>query len=543
MGEIRCAVYTRKSTDEGLEKEFNTLEAQREASENFIKSQKHQGWVLIDEHYDDGGFSGGNMKRPALERLMHDVEAGKVDMIVVYKIDRLTRSLTDFAKMVDIFDKYHCSFVSVTQNFNTADSMGRLTLNMLLSFAQFEREIGAERVRDKVAASKKKGIWMGGGIPYGYQVINRKLIIKPEEAQEIKFMFESYLQYKSAQTVSRLMEEQGYKNLARTAIVRMLKNPIYMGKIKHKDQLYDGQHEGIVSEEVFNAAQQVCETRPSTQRACLYKNNEVGIMRGLLTCGCCHCSMTPTACKTRGVKRYYYTSTAAKLHGYHKCTNGAVPLAAMDECMIKIVSQLFQDPKVFQALIERVAPNKTMELLRVLRTPEKVFYKLADRYKLLLMRLLITGVTVNCETMEINWTDLGLSLLPENLLQNSTGHQTVLPMPFIKHKGKTEIHLPENISADPHYDSELINGISMGFKYQKMIDQSRKSIAEIALKENVDAGNISRLLKLTSLSPAIIRTILKGHQPPTLCLRRLMRSDIPPIWAEQHEKYGFTILD
>ena len=151
MGEIRCAVYTRKSTDEGLEKEFNTLEAQREASENFIKSQKHQGWVLIDEHYDDGGFSGGNMKRPALERLMHDVEAGKVDMIVVYKIDRLTRSLTDFAKMVDIFDKYHCSFVSVTQNFNTADSMGRLTLNMLLSFAQFEREIGAERVRWAVA--------------------------------------------------------------------------------------------------------------------------------------------------------------------------------------------------------------------------------------------------------------------------------------------------------------------------------------------------------------------------------------------------------
>ena len=331
MGEIRCAVYTRKSTDEGLEKEFNTLEAQREASENFIKSQKHQGWVLIDEHYDDGGFSGGNMKRPALERLMQDVEAGKVDMIVVYKIDRLTRSLTDFAKMVDIFDKHHCSFVSVTQNFNTADSMGRLTLNMLLSFAQFEREIDAERVRDKVAASKKKGIWMGGGVPYGYEPVNRKLEIKPEEAKEIKFMFESYLQYKSAQTVARLMEEKGYKKLARTAIVRMLKNPIYVGKIKHKDQIYYGQNEGIVSEEVFNAAQQVCEKRPSTQRACLYKNDEVGIMRGLLTCGCCHCSMTPTSCKTRGVKRYYYTSTAAKLRGYHKCTIGAVPLAAMDE--------------------------------------------------------------------------------------------------------------------------------------------------------------------------------------------------------------------
>ena len=169
MEEIKCAVYTRKSTDEGLEKEFNTLEAQREAGENYVKSQKHQGWVLIKEHYDDGGFSGGNMNRPSLKRLLQDVEAGKVNMIVVYKIDRLTRSLTDFAKMVDIFfvnkhfdifDKYKCSFVSVTQNFNTADSMGRLTLNMLLSFAQFEREISGERIRDKVAASKKKGIWI-----------------------------------------------------------------------------------------------------------------------------------------------------------------------------------------------------------------------------------------------------------------------------------------------------------------------------------------------------------------------------------------------
>ena len=170
MQEIKCAVYTRKSTDEGLDKEFNTLEAQREAGENYVLSQKHQGWRLIDEHYDDGGYSGGNMNRPALKRLMTDIKSGKVNMIVVYKIDRLTRSLTDFAKMVDIFDTHKCSFVSVTQNFNTADSMGRLTLNMLLSFAQFEREISGERIRDKVSASKKKGMWMGGATPYGYEL-------------------------------------------------------------------------------------------------------------------------------------------------------------------------------------------------------------------------------------------------------------------------------------------------------------------------------------------------------------------------------------
>lgn len=233
METIKCAVYTRKSTDEGLEKEFNTLEAQREAGENYIKSQKHQGWVLINKHYDDGGYSGGNMNRPALQELIQDIEAGNVNMIVVYKIDRLTRSLTDFSKMVDIFDKYNCSFVSVTQNFNTSDSMGRLTLNMLLSFAQFEREIGAERVRDKTAASKKKGMWTGGVVPFGYQNINKKLEIKPDEAEAVRFMFEMYLKYKSAMAVCKLLTENGYKAFRRDAVKRMLKNPIYMGKIKY----------------------------------------------------------------------------------------------------------------------------------------------------------------------------------------------------------------------------------------------------------------------------------------------------------------------
>lgn len=543
MEEIKCAIYTRKSTDEGLEKEFNTLEAQREAGENFVNSQKHQGWKLIEEHYDDGGFSGGNMNRPSLQRLLKDVEAGKVNMIVVYKIDRLSRSLTDFSKMVELFDKCHCSFVSVTQNFNTADSMGRLTLNMLLSFAQFEREISGERIRDKVAASKKKRIWMGGCVPFGYQPLNRKLVIKPIEAKVVKFMFEKYLEYKSPQAVGYLLEEAGMKTFPRASIARMLKNPIYMGKINHHGVLYDGQHEGIVGEAIFKAVQEVAVKKVKTKRMCLYKKNEVGIMRGLLVCGCCHALMTPTTTQSHGVKRYYYTSVAARMYGHHKCSNGSVPVAAMDECMIKIVAQLFQDPKVFQALLDKVAPNKTMELLRVLRTPEKVFYKLSDRYKHLLMELMITGVTVNRDTMEINWTDLGLSLLPEHLLQKTTGHQTIMPMPFIKHKGRTEIHLPENMTAEPHYDNELIKAICLGFKYQKMLDQTKMSITELAIKEDVDATSVGRFICLTCLSPAIIRTILKGHQPPKLYLRNLLRYEIPPIWEDQEKLFGFKILD
>ena len=275
MEEIRCAIYTRKSTDEGLEKEFNTLEAQREAGESYIRSQKHQGWTLIDERYDDGGYSGGNMKRPALTRLFEDIKAGKVDMIVVYKIDRLTRSLSDFSKMIDVFDKHKCSFVSVTQNFNTSDSMGRLTLNMLLSFAQFEREIGAERVRDKTAASKKKGMWTGGAVPFGYQNINKKLEINPDEAEAVKFMFEMYHRYNSAMAVCKLMYEHGYKAFRRDAVKRMLKNPIYMGKIKYGEELYDGQHQAIVTPELFASVQHIRDTKDIHIRTCLYKKNEL----------------------------------------------------------------------------------------------------------------------------------------------------------------------------------------------------------------------------------------------------------------------------
>ena len=333
------------------------------------------------------------------------------------------------------------------------------------------------------------------------------------------------------------------KTFARASIDRMLKNPIYMGKIKHQGVLYDGQHEAIVSEEIFKAAQNVVAEKPKKQRTCMYDKNEVGIMRGLLTCGCCHSLMTPTSSQAHGMKRYYYTSTVAKMYGHHKCTNGSVPVVTMDECMIKIVSQLFLDPKVFQGLLEKVAPNKSMELLRVLRSPERVFNKLSERHQLLLMRLMMTGVTVNAETMEINWTDLGLSLLPDHLLQKTTGHQTILPMPFVKHKGRTEIHLPENIEVEPHFDNELIKGICLGFKYQKMLDQKKMSIADLSITENTDASHIGRLLRLTSLSPVIIRTILKGHQPPKLYLRNLLRKTIPPIWEDQVKQFGFTILD
>ena len=259
----RCAIYTRKSIEEGLEQSFNSLDAQREACAAYILSQKHEGWAELSDRYDDGGFSGGTMSRPGLQQLLEDVRAGRIDVIVVYKVDRLTRALSDFAKMVDVFDGAGVSFVSVTQAFNTTSSMGRLTLNVLLSFAQFEREVTGERIRDKVAASKRKGMWMGGAIPLGYDVEDKALVVSPTEATAIRTIFAEYLVLGSVrqlrarldalgivskQRTNRFGRVSGGTTFSRGALYNILRNPIYIGKVRHKEELHEGLHEAIIDD-------------------------------------------------------------------------------------------------------------------------------------------------------------------------------------------------------------------------------------------------------------------------------------------------------
>src|SRR5438876_5501503 len=266
----RCAIYTRKSSEEGLEQEFNSLQAQSEACEAYIRSQRHEGWVLTRTRYDDGGFSGGKMERPALQRLLADIRAGRIDIVVVYKVDRLTRSLADFARLVEIFDAQGASFVSVTQQFNTTSSMGRLTLNVLLSFAQFEREVTGERIRDKIAASKRKGIWMGGPVPLGYDVKDRLLIINPEDAERVRLIFRLYLEHKSVRSVKEELDKReikskvkntksarisGGRSYSRGALYTLLKNRLYRGEISHRGTTYQGQHEAIVPTELWEPVQ------------------------------------------------------------------------------------------------------------------------------------------------------------------------------------------------------------------------------------------------------------------------------------------------
>lgn len=270
---LKCAIYTRKSSEEGLEQDFNSLDAQREACEAYIKSQKHEGWELIKKQYNDGGFSGGTMNRPAFQELLKDVETGEVDIVVVYKVDRLTRSLMDFAKIVDVFDKHETSFVSSTQQFNTTTSMGRLTLNILLSFAQFEREVTGERIRDKFAASKKKGMWINGMPPMGYVKKDGKLEIELKEAKVVKLIFEKYLEIGTVPELVTYLKENNIhtrsgKNFYKGHLYKILQNKTYIGKIVHKNNVYDGLHDPIIDFDIFNKTQQLL-----TKNALIRKNS------------------------------------------------------------------------------------------------------------------------------------------------------------------------------------------------------------------------------------------------------------------------------
>src|SRR5215470_6158244 len=319
----RCAIYTRKSSEEGLEQEFNSLAAQREACEAYIRSQQHEGWVLAKTHYDDGGFSGGNLERPALQHLLTDVRAGRIDTVVVYKVDRLTRSLADFARLVEIFDGEGVSFVSVTQQFNTTSSMGRLTLNVLLSFAQFERDVTGERIRDKIAASKKKGMWMGGNVPLGYNASERTLVINPAEAETVRRIFSLYRELGCVRRVKDEADrlglhtkraaradgaERGGKPFTRGHIYAVLSNPIYTGQIAHKDQLYPGQHPALIDAETWAAVRdQVAGNAGAHRRR--PKAAEPSLLAGLLVDAQGQ-RLTPSHAVKKGRRYRYYISAA-----------------------------------------------------------------------------------------------------------------------------------------------------------------------------------------------------------------------------------------
>ena len=341
---LNCAIYTRKSSEEGLDQSFNSLDAQREAAEAYIQSQRHEGWSVLPDAYDDGGFSGGNAERPGLKRLLADVRAGRIQTVVVYKVDRLTRSLADFAKIIELFDQHKVSFVSVTQQFNTTTSMGRLTLNVLLSFAQFERDVTGERIRDKVAASKKKGMWMGGPVPYGYRVNNRQLEIVPEHAELVRQIYCRYLACGSVRELYYNLKQQGIRKaglkrkevyLGRGALYTLLKNPIYIGKIRRVKEVYPGQQEAIVDETIWQEAQTLLNANQATPG--LKGRAKQHILTGLIF-NADGDRLTPSSTNRHGKRyRYYIASEAARTKDAGLVTR--LPAADIEELVIRHIEK------------------------------------------------------------------------------------------------------------------------------------------------------------------------------------------------------------
>ena len=544
MKPLRCAVYTRKSTEDGLEQEFNSLDAQREACEAYILSQRHEGWSLVPGRYDVGGYSGGNMERPGLKALMAEIDAGQIDVIVVYKVDRLTRSLADFAKIVERLDARQASFVSVTQAFNTTTSMGRLTLNVLLSFAQFEREVTGERIRDKIAASKKKGIWMGGPVPLGYQVIDRKLIPVPEEAERVRIIMRRYLEVRNVPRLIEILRAEGVVTkvqqrvsgphrggipFARGSLFHLLKNPVYRGKIVHKGKVYDGEHEAIVDEVLWNQVQShLAAKAPPRKRST--NEPQQAMLRGLITDPHGR-PMVPTYGSSK-VKRYAYYETRKDLARPGDPPGIRFQRGQLEQHLIGHLEELLGDEHALRRLsgIEEAGTLRTMfataHLLAVdLREIGKVETAL---------RSLVAAISIQADCMEI-------TLKPGALSVEADAKWTwTLPLPTRRpfREARLRIDASGNTTST---SSDLLALMADAMAAQRLVLASPElSPAQLAKREGRCRTQLTRLLRLSWMSPRIVDAIADGTQPKGLTRRALLICDMPIEWAEQERQFGFA---
>ena len=530
----RCAIYTRKSTEHNLDLEFNSLDAQREACEAYIKSQAHEGWRLVPDHYDDGGVSGASLDRPALQTLLADVRTGKINTVVVYKVDRLTRSLADFAKLVELFDQYGVSFVSITQSFNTTSSMRRLTLNVLLSFAQFEREVIGERVRDKIAASKRRGIWVGGPVPLGYRVIDKKLVVVPEEAEAVRTIFTRYLELGSMRPLIEDLDRRGIRTKANGltngsvrggirfgvgSLAHLLKNRFYIGEVVYRGAIHHGEHEPILERELFEAVQAKLAANTVTRQVRL--KGSPAILTGRIFDDRGN-RMSPSHSNKLGVRYRYYVSHA--ILQQRKAEAGSVARVPAAE-IEKLVLDGIRRHLASMGEAEHPTAIADRDLI------ERHVHSVTVKPQALEVRLVPTS-EASALTEEPGTKDLA----PGQLSTTAITLAWTAPS-FAAVKGI--VHAP---SARPELKPESRDALLTAIaKARRWIDEIRlgriASFAEIAKREGQGERHIRLLAPLAFVSPRIITAIVDGIAPADLTVTGLAKA-LPYSWAEQERSIG-----
>ena len=544
---IRCAVYTRKSSEEGLDQDFNSLDAQYEACKAYIASQRHEGWVLARSRYDDGGVSGGTLERPALQRLLHEIDAGRIGMVVVYKIDRLTRALSDFAKLVDRFDDANCSFVSVTQAFNTASSMGRLTLNVLLSFAQFEREVTAERIRDKIAASKKKGLWMGGNTPLGYDPhpdpAMRSLVVNTTEAETVRTLFDLYERYKSLSKVRREADRldlcskvrpkpsggtRGGTSFSNGQVQHLLRNPVYIGQIRHKDRTWPGKHPPIIDEARWHDVQSALDNARRPRRGGAARTGHLtGKLRdetGDL--------LTPTHTTKNGRRHHYYVSNRL-ISGGPDSSGWRLPAQHLEAVVAKAIVDHLDQHAARQTILAAPDVRRAGEIGKVIgdlkvctqNRPEWITCLLANgRITSNALELVLDGKAVSSRLGVIQ-SDIATKLLS-------------FTVPFALRRRGVEMKIVA-AEAKRRPDLTLLRTLAKAHYWTRALRTGR-GITEIAKAEGHSESFIRTRAQLAFLSPRLQQAILAGTQPAELTVKSIVRQPVPLDWDAQDRLYGIT---
>lgn len=542
---LRCAIYTRKSSKEGLDQSFNSLDAQREACAAFILSQRHEGWTEIATKYDDGGYSGGNMNRPALQALVEDIDAGLVDSVVVYKVDRLTRSLADFAKIVDQFDEKKISFVSVTQQFNTTTSMGRLTLNVLLSFAQFEREVTGERIRDKIALSKRKGMWMGGRVPMGYNVVGRKLVVNESEAEIVRHLFRRYLELGCVKYLKEELEAQGVTRptrlnragkqvggapYSRGGLYEVLRNRLYLGEIAHKDQSYPGEHEAIIDSDLWEAVQ-ACRRLNTRGERTRRTAKAPSLLAGkiFLETGD---RLTPSH-TVKGHRRYRYYATDPSAPRKVR-----VPAAELEKAMQARVLAFLRAPRELiegfgaseksaahqRKLAElgaRAAADQTRPVAGWLDTIDRIVLH-ADRCSVFISR---TRLGVQIGTAEPDPACESSIELKTNYLARRSAH------------GVRMVLQPDELGAPrgARVNSPLVKAAARArLWYEELVAGRGKTLTSLGASSGVNDRYASRILRCAFLSPELIERVLHGEVAIEQTLSKTL-SQLPRCWSAQQK--------